>query len=212
MRVHTLPFNITAVILGVFFMSSFCSAQRLPPLAGITTRLSLISEVSSKSVPNSSFAARLDQPVQFNGKVLIPSGSVFQGHVQSVKARRLQRFGSVRLIFDTVRLPNGTIEKVDLSVTNVEGKLFTSNSEGTIHSRRSKKRLLLELGGGAAAAKLADDLSELASASVTKNTARFFGLGGIAAFLLLQKGSDVKLPPGTAVDVVFGRPGELLPK
>jgi hypothetical protein len=56
MRVHTLPFNITAVILGVFFISSFCSAQGLPTLAGVMTRLSLISEVSSKSVPNSSFA------------------------------------------------------------------------------------------------------------------------------------------------------------
>jgi hypothetical protein len=197
--------------IGLALTPCVCSAQHDTLLVGVRMKLSLASEVSSKSDPHSSFAARLDQPIQVDGKVLIPAGALFEGYVEPVRARRLQRFGSVRLLFEKIRLPDGTIQSVDLSVLRMEGKSYTSDAEGTIRARRSKKRLLLQLGGGVLVAKLADDIAELASASVTKNTARFAGLGGVAAFLLLQKGADVKIPPGSAIDVVFGRPGEPLP-
>jgi hypothetical protein len=189
--------------------SSLAAAQSAVPalsaLEGKTATLALLSAVSSKLPPDASFRARLESAVQVGNLPALPQGTIFEGHLEPTRARRRLRSGSLRLVFDRIVMPDGTIRTASLSLTSVRYQSVTTDFEGTIRPRRSKKRLLFQFGGAALIAKLADDLSELASASVTKNSARYFGLGGAAAFLLLQRGGDVKIPQGTELDVIFNR-------
>ncbi len=186
-----------------------CSAlgwgQSLSIRSGTLVHLTLVSNASSKSADGSAIAARLARSVQENGATVLPEGTVFEGHVQAVRARRLQKSGSLRLVFDRLRLPGGALLPAHLSVVSVELRGAQVDPEGTVRQHRSKKRLAFEIGGVALAAKLSDDAAELATSSVTKGMARLFGLGGAAAFVLLQRGTDVKIPAGTGVDAAFTR-------
>jgi Zn-dependent alcohol dehydrogenase len=74
----------------------------------------------------------------------------------------------------------------------------------------SKTRLALQLGGTSLVAKLADDLSEEALAT-TAGSARWYGLAASTAFLLLQKGREVKLKPGDVIVVGLMRDSSELP-
>jgi hypothetical protein len=195
----------------VFLMSCFSAAQSQPVLESQRTRLTLMSAVSSKLPKDSPFTAKLDQPVQIDGQVLLPQGTVFQGHVDPTPARRMVRAGALRLVFDRLVLPDGSVRTTKLSLTSIDCRKVKTDAEGKIRPRLSKKRLLFQVGGAALIAKVSDDLSEVAAASVTKNSARFFGLAGAAAFLLLQKGGEVKVPEGTGIEVMVGRDGEVLP-
>jgi phage gp45-like len=68
----------------------------------------------------------------------------------------------------------------------------------------------LQLGGTALVAKLADDISEEALAT-SAGSARWYGLAASTAFLLLQKGREVKLKPGEVIEVDLVRDGSPLP-
>ena len=86
-----------------------------------------------------------------------------------------------------------------------------SDSEGRLHPALSKKRLAIQAGGTTLTAKLADDLAEVAGrTAVGAGTARAIGAVAAATFLLLQKGREVKLKPGDALDVEFGYPRRAL--
>jgi hypothetical protein len=180
-------------------------------LEGQTTRLKLLSAVSSKLPKDSVFQARLEEALQVGGQTVLPQGTLFEGHLEPKPARRMIRQGALRLVFDRMIFPDGSARPAALAVTGVQYQSVKTDAEGTIHPKRSKKRLLLQLGGGLLIAKVADDIAEAASASVTQGIARFVGFGAAAAFVLLQKGGEVKVPEGTDIDVTFERESEVLP-
>ncbi len=186
------------------------SAQAAPSLDGQTARLAILSEISSKSPNGASFMARLDAPLQVGGKPVLEKGSLFEGHLETKHARFGLRPGALRLIFDRVKLPDGTIRPVNLALIQTSSQAVKVGGEGTLHPTVSKKRLAIQLGGAALAAKLADDISEEALAA-NDNKARFYGLAGAAVFLVFQKGREAKLKAGDVIDVEFGRSGPSLP-
>ncbi len=187
-------------------------AQSGATLEGKSTRLTMLSALSSKSPKDSGFRARLEESLQVDGQVLLPQGTLFEGHVEPRPARRMVRSAALRLVFDRMVLPDGTVRFTNTSLTAVDYKRVKTDSEGTVRPRLSKKRLLVQLGGALLIAKIGDDLSEVAIATVTKNSALFFGLGAAVAFALMQKGGEVKVPEGTGIEIMFGRDGEVLPK
>jgi hypothetical protein len=189
----------------LLLLSSFSFGQQITALAGQSSTLTLLSDVSSRQEKNSHFQAKLSSELKIENQTLLPQGTVFEGHVEPERARRRLRQGSLQLVFDQMIFPNGQIHSVNAVVTSVQLKSVNVDVEGIIRPHRSKKRLAIQLGATALIAKLADDVSEVASASVTKNSARYFGLAGAVTFLLLQRGSDVKMPAGTPVDVLFER-------
>ena len=164
-----------------------------------TLRLGLLSPITSKSPSGSSFLARLENPVQVEGTIVLPRGSVVEGHLETVRARRMMRPGALRMIFDRVRLPDGTIQRANFVVVRSESKSVKADDEGELHPTISKKRLALQLGGTSAVAKLADDIAEEAVAAGA-GTARLYGLTGAGVFLFLQKGREVKLREGDIIE------------
>jgi hypothetical protein len=162
-------------------------------------RLSLLTSVTSKSPSGSSFMARLENPVQLEDTTVLPQGSLVEGHLETVHARRIMRPGALRMIFDRVKLPDGTIKRANFVLVSSESKSVKADDEGELHPTISKKRLAFQLGGTAAVAKLADDIAEEAVAAGA-GTARFYGLAGAGVFLFFQKGSEVKLHEGDVIE------------
>jgi hypothetical protein len=179
-------------------------------LDGSKARLALLSQISSKSPSGSSFTAKLENPVEVNGKSLLPKGTLVEGHLETVPARRPMRRGALRMVFDRVKLPDGTVQPARFELSSIESDSAKTDSEGTVHPTVSKKRLALQLGGTALVAKLADDLSEEALAT-SAGSARWYGLAASTTFLLLQKGREVKLKPGEVIEVDLSRDGSALP-
>jgi len=193
-------------------VSSLATLARTPSLEGTHARLTLSAEVSSRLASGSLFDAKLDEPICAGGRVLLPAGTIVEGHIESKPARRLMRPGSLFMTFDRVILPNGEVQPANLHLVSSESAAVKADSEGMLHPTFSKKRLAVQLGGTALTAKLADDLAEAAGGTaVGAGTARFVGLGAAATFFALQKGREVKLHPGEKVEVEFGRPSSGVP-
>ena len=164
----------------------------------------------SKSPSGSSFMAKIEDPVEVQGRAVLPAGTLVEGHLETTPARRPMRRGALRMIFDRVKLPDGTVQPARFELSSTESNSARTDSEGTVHPTVSKKRLAIQLGSTAAVAKLADDLSEEALAAAA-GSARWYGLAASTAFLLLQKGREVKLKPGEMIEVDLVREGGLLP-
>jgi len=184
----------------------------LPPpsasLEGIRVRLRLVTPVSSRLPSGSSFQARLEKPVAVSGspRDQLPKGTLFEGHLETQRARRVMRPGSMFMTFDRMILPNGEIHGVNLHLLSSDSAAVKADSEGLLHSALSKKRQAIQVGGTALTAKLADDLAEFAGGTaVGAGTARLIGAGAATAFFILQKGREVRLQPGDKLDVEFGR-------
>ena len=186
------------------------SSPRQPSLEGRKARLALLSQISSKSPSGSSFMAKLEDPVEVDGKPVLPKGTLVEGHLETIPARRMMRRGALRMVFDRIKLPDGTVQPARFELSTTESNSAKTDSEGTVHPTLSKKRLAIQLGGTALVAKLADDLSEEALAT-TAGSARWYGLAASTTFLLLQKGREVKLKPGEVIEVDFSRDSSALP-
>jgi hypothetical protein len=172
---------------------------------GTRVTLILTSDVNSKLPNGSAFHARLGEALVSNGTVVLPEGTLFQGHLETRRARRLMRPGSMFLTFDRLVLPDGSVQTIDLHLVSAESTAVKSDSEGRLHPALSKKRLAIQVGGTGLAAKFSDDLAQLAGGTaVSAGTARLIGVGAAATFFALQKGREVKIRAGDKLEVEFG--------
>lgn len=175
-------------------------------LDGVRAKVSMVTEISSKLPNNSTFRARLNEGLSRDGRVLLPQGTLLEGHLVTKHARRIMRSGSMLLSFDHLILPDGAAPAVSAYVVAADSTSLRTDHEGMLHPRLSKKRLLIEAGGTAMAAKFADDLAQLAGgAAVGAGSARLVGMGAAGMFLALQKGREAKLHAGDEIEVEFGR-------
>ena len=178
----------------------------LVSLEGVRVTLSLASEVSSKLPNGASFRALLDSPAIRDGQTVLPKGTIFEGHLKTVHARRPMRSGSVFMVFEQMIVPGTPAKIVSANVASVESDAVKTNTEGQLRPTISKKRLVFQLGGTALAAKLSDDLSEaIGGTAISAGTARYAGMAGATTFFLLQKGREVKLKAGDKMEIEFGR-------
>jgi hypothetical protein len=183
----------------------------LASLEGLRAELTLMSAVSSKLPSGSTLRARLEQPVVKDGRTVLPAGTLFEGHVETSRARRMMRPGSLALIFDHLLLPSGT-NPIRADLVSIESKSFRVDVEGRLHPTVSKRRLAIQFGSSFLVGKLADDFAEVAGGTaVGAGTARFIGMGAAAAFLLVQKGREVRLRQGDKIEIELGRSRLVLP-
>ena|SRR5713101_940988 len=137
-------------VAGVARPSDPAPDVRQPLLGGSKARLALLSQISSKSPSGSSFMAKLEDLVEVDGKCLLPKGTLVEGHLETVPARRPMRRGALRMVFDRVKLPDGTVLPARFQLFSIESDSAKTDSEGTVHPTVSKKRLALQLGGNGA--------------------------------------------------------------
>jgi hypothetical protein len=138
----------------VFASGSYAQERTTPPPDrpkpspdGKTARLALLSQITSKSPSGSSFMAKLEDPVEVDGKPALPKGTLVEGHLETLPARRMMRRGALRMVFDRIKLPDGTVQPARFELSSTESDSAKTDSEGTVHPTVSKKRLALQLGG-----------------------------------------------------------------
>jgi len=149
---------------------------------------------------NDPVSAQMTEPVYINGRLALPAGTLFDGHITSIRLpKRMRRNGKICFHFDHVTLPNGQEVPVSAVITHLgknkglRGKL---DSEGYIegHRRTSWKSFLAgAIGiGGLTAAKVAIASSAVLTVAAPASAATFVGYE-----LFLRRGSNVNVPPMT---------------
>src|SRR6202035_431549 len=100
-----------------------------------------LSQISSKSPSGSSFMAKVEDAVEVDGKSVLPKGTLVEGHLETIPARRMMRRGALRMVFDRVKLPDGTVQPARFELFSTESDSAKTDSEGIVHPTVSKKRL-----------------------------------------------------------------------
>jgi hypothetical protein len=160
---------------------------------------------SDKTHVGQTFSTTVVDPVySSNGVELVPSGSTIAGRVTAVqKARKDGHPGSLTVSFYNVRLPNGRSAAMSGSLTDLESGKTTSDNEGTATAKKTSRRNLKFIGGGAGGGALIGAL-----AGGGKGAAIGAGVGAGVGFITkkLRKGSEAEVKSGTEFGVILNRP------
>lgn len=175
---------------------------------GTPAKLSLQTQLSSKlSQVGDEVSATLADPIRASdGRVVIPRGTEFIGRItQVMPAGRMQKRASITLVFDSMRMSYG-VERVATVITAIDDyandeKLKARNGEGQIGAGRSGGRTARNAGTGATIGGVGGMIIGAAGGGLG-GAAASAGAGAIAG-VLMTKGNDIRLQPGTVLRIKF---------
>jgi hypothetical protein len=123
---------------------------------GTLLKTKMVSTLSTQStVTGSRFTAEVTEPIERNGKVIIPVGSILEGRVTEVHGgKRISGGALLHLETSNVTLPDGTHYIVHAQVIDTGQSDFNVSDEGTLKKKGNVKETLVVMGGvtGAGAA------------------------------------------------------------
>jgi hypothetical protein len=174
--------------------------------AGTRVPLSLKQAISTKTAKTGDpVYAETAFPFVVNERVVIPAGTYIQGKIE-----RAQRGGHVRgraevlIHFTSMIYPNGYTVMLGGSVENTPGAEKTSmkDSEGTIRQDSEAGKRAREAAGGATTGAVVGAIT-----NGGKGAGIGAGIGGVAglAIGMLSRGADVRLEPGTSIEMEIQR-------
>jgi hypothetical protein len=144
-------------------------------------------------------------PFVLDDKIVIPAGTYVQG-----KISRIQRPGRVKgraellMHFTSMIYPSGYTVMLPGSVENVPGaeKTTVKDAEGTVRQDSEKGK---DIGTVASTASTGAVIGGLSAGG--KGAGIGAGIGGVAglAVAMLTRGADVRLEPGTSIEMVIQR-------
>jgi hypothetical protein len=177
---------------------------------GTPAKLSLQTQLSSKiNEVGDEVIAVLYEPVRAtDGRVAIPRGIEFTGRVTQVRAaKKPQKEATMTIVFETMRMPYG-VEKVSTIVTAIDDyandeKLRSKDDEGKVGAGGSGGRTARNAGIGGGLGSLGGVLIGATGGGIGA-IAGAIGVGA-AGGVLMTKGNDIKLAPGTVLRVRFER-------
>lgn len=151
------------------------------------------------------FAATLVEPLNINGRQVVPAGSTLRGRIGSLsRPGHIKGVGKILLVPQTLALPNGrtfTVSAVLLHAYGAPGVSIAS-SEGTVKGPNGRMRDLKEIGIGIGGGGLLGTM-------IGGLHGTFVGgvIGGAAGLLdsLRRRGPDLTLPGGTELKFQLSR-------
>jgi hypothetical protein len=190
-------------------------AEKPPPIpagshvlpTGTVLLLQMETPLDSKSSRASDrFTAELSEPVtDAAGKVLVPQGTLIEGHVTSATQAQLRRrSGIIAVTFDQVRMADGRALPIDGELTSADPRERKRiDEEGQIKGGGTTKRTLVFIGGGAASGAL--------SGAIIGGVILGAGIGAAAgaAGAWLAKGKEAIVAQGSHLGVRLLRPLDL---
>ena len=154
------------------------------------------------------FTTTTVDPVYSTGGVeLIPAGSTIGGHVTQVrKAQSKGEPGYIAVAFTSVTLPNQYKRAINGSLTDLDSGKTKSDNEGGASAKKTSKRNLKFIGGGAAGG-----LAIGAIAGGGKGAAIGAGVGAAVGLAgsLIKKGSEAEVKEGTEFGVILDQSASL---
>ena len=176
--------------------------------AGTQIPLKLAQGISTKSAKvGDAVYAQTVFPITSNDRIVIPAGTYVQGRISDIKRPgRVKGRAEFLMHFTTMIFHSGYTVMLPGAVENLPGseKQTVRDGEGTIQQDGTK---------GKDAGKVAKTAGEGAVVgAIVDRGVKGAGIGGAAgavvglASVLLTRGPDVHLPPGTSVQIVLERP------
>jgi len=174
--------------------------------AGTRVPLSLKQAISTKTAKTGDpVYAETAFPFVVDERVVIPAGTYIQGKIE-----RAQRGGHVKgraevlIHFTSMIYPNGYTVMLGGSVENTPGAEKTSmkDSEGTIRQDSEAGKRAREAAGGATTGAVIGAIT-----NGGKGAGIGAGVGGVAGLAvgMLSRGADVRLEPGTSIEMEIQR-------
>lgn len=204
--------SLLAISLALLFVTPLVAQTKKPRIkyyrvnANQTFHVRLNDTLkSNQSRVGDTFTSTTVDPVySSNGIELVPSGSIITGRVTAVqKAQKDGDPGSLTVGFYNLRLPNGRAVALNGSLTDLESGSTSSDNEGTASAKKTSKRNVKFIGGGAGGGAVIGAL-----AGGGKGAAIGAGVGAGVGFLAkkLLKGKEAEVKSGTEFGVILNRP------
>lgn len=181
----------------------------LPPLvvpAGTVIPLRLTSRINTKNAKDGDGVyAKTAFPVTIDNKIVIPEGSSVRGKISEVKRPgRVKGKAELTLTFQTLVLPSGVTIPIYTSLggTSEAGE---RKGEATIEGESTKGSDAGTIGTAAGGGALGGAIYRGGKGAAVG------GVGGAVlgtAGVLLTRGKDLVLEPGTTIEIVLDRPIE----
>src|SRR5262245_52224065 len=171
--------------------------------AGTVIPVTLMSRVNSKNAQDGDGVyGRTAFPITVDNIIVIPEGSHVRGKVIAVKRPgRVKGKAELTLSFQTLILPNGTTIPIYTSLGGAGGT-GKRKGEATVQGDSSKSEDAQTIGGTATTGAFIGVFADHAKG------AAIGGAGGAAAgtsAVLLTRGKDLVLEPGTTIEIVLDR-------
>lgn len=181
--------------------------------AGTQIPLSLKQAISTKNAKEGDpVYAETTFPFVLNDRILVPAGTYVQGRISHVeRAGRIKGRAEILMHFTTLIYPTGYTVMLPGSIQNMPGADKTSmkDEEGTV---REDSQTGQKLGAAAKDASVGGTAGAMGGLAGGVRGAEVGGAGGAAVGALIGlfgRGSDVKLEPGTTIQMVIQRDVQL---
>ncbi len=199
----------------LLLVSSFALAQAPDPSAPATitvpagTKLPLVlkNAVNTKHAqPGDNVYLQTNFPVTQDNRIVIAAGTYVQGVINRVqRPGRVKGRAEVLMHFTTMIFPNGYTVQLPGSLDKVPDAdaAHTKDKEGTVQSDSGKGQDAATIASTAGTGTLIGGLSRGAKGA---GIGAGIGAGVGTAIVMLTRGNDVRLEPGTTVEMVLQRP------
>jgi hypothetical protein len=185
------------------------ASDKAAPLipAGTRVPLALKQAISTKNAKQGDpVYAATNFPVALNGRMLIPAGTYVQGVIDHVKrAGRVHGKAEILMHFTSMIYPTGYTVMLPGAVEGVPGAEHqkTKGQEGTIQQEGQTKEKIGTVASTAGTGAVIGAVSGGGKGALIGS-----GAGGAAglAIAMLTRGNDVRLEPGTGIEMIFQRP------
>lgn len=178
--------------------------------AGTKLLLNLKSTVNTKTAhPGDGVYLETTFPITANNRIVIPAGTYVQGVIDSVKRPgRVKGRAEVLFHFNTLIFPSGYTVAVPGALQDApdldNGRV--KDKEGTVQAQGQKGKDAGTIAQPAATGTLIGGLTHGGKGAAIGGLA---GAGVGLAQVLLTRGDDIRIPQGTAVEMVLQRPLQL---
>jgi hypothetical protein len=172
---------------------------------GTVIPITLVSEISTRTAEEGDGVyARTVFPITANNQIVIPVDSYVRGRVvRAERAGRVTGRAELTLSFQTLILPSGLSVPLYASLAGIGNTLAEQLGESTVEGEATKGEdagtITTRAGTGAGVGAIAG--RSAAGAGVGAAVGAAAGLGQV----LLTRGADVVLPPGTTIEIMLDR-------
>jgi hypothetical protein len=177
---------------------------------GAQARLSLQTQLSSKlNEVGDQVSAVLYEPIRASdGRTAVPRGTEFTGRITQIQAaKKPQKGATMTVVFETMHMPYGT-EKISTVVTAIDDyandeKYRAKSDEGKVNAGKSGGKTTENTAKGAGIGGIGAVIVGAAGGGLA-GIATAIGVGA-AGGVLMTKGNEIRLQPGTILRVRFER-------
>lgn len=195
-------------MLAIALLAASAWAQNISLPEGTSMKMKLDSTLTtSTSKSGDPFSARITEPVQRDGKTIIPIGATVQGRVTRVsEPRRIAGKPTITMFPEAIIMPNG--DRLVLNATLVDTSLRSGtdvNDEGEFKGKGHDGKDMTEIGVGTGGGMLVGGLIGGAKGLLIG------GAVGATATVAhwLGKRNSASLPAGTELVMELSRPLEM---